>query len=1057
MVYKIYNDEQHIKNNLNMYTGDLSCTMVHLYNLNTKKIESLNISMASKKILEEIIENILDYLLTEDVERKFIVNSGETLEFINPIKMKMYDRAEINGVIQDNVCIPELIMNTKASSKFDESMTIGMNGLGLKVIIPLCDVYLIQIKIDDKVFNYNPFDEVKSSITSTNTTTNTNTTKGFNNYWSVKYKLKQHYFSTNESIINNSLLVKLKLFEVCIYSQLINKEISLQINNKIIEFDLNEFLLNILGPDYTCKSVDLEYINIKQKIKNVTIKSSLYINVGLQRNIITIVNGKYLYNYLPNGFKDSIKKILNLESDIFKYLSIILILNQNKFEFTGQNKENLCGTFRLTSSLPTSIKVELQKYLSSVVAKKVIPKGERYIPGSSKDGILILVEGLSALTSVRNAIAELKKSINIDTSIFTYYAVTGKIKNYVKSDVLDARNVYSELFTILNYSAKKSKFKEILIFSDADDDGIHIIYLILALFKSKFPLLFNIIKIPLLPRYICCNEYFIDDNALKNHSIKPGKHEIIYCKGLGTYSKQQLSHIIKNKNKYFFNLDIQDEELNEFMNIMGKESSYRKELYNSTNEELEIIESSSELNSINLNNFTNSIYKQYLLASTKRCLVNLEDSFNPSIRKIVHLLRTNYPNGQKLKINQLASRIIADLKYHHGDVNLSKTIIRVSTNYPTGLTIPIGQIEGNGGSRVKNGKDSSAPRYISVSYNQLMHKIIRKEDDIILEHLFEEGSKVEPKVFYPIVPLILINFSEYIGSGFNCRIPSFDVHDVCNYIKLYLSTLTSTSMSNSENNLKTYVRNFKGKTRLVLKNKKMFFESSGIYEYNSSTKVLTISEIPHFSSINQFIEVLEKKKFIVEHGINDTPDEPHLIIRDVSLEQLEIIKNVITQYKPIQLNLFLDDNLVKYDNILQILSTFCGIRYQKYVLRKTLLLKEYYLKLLNKIIKLNLYKNIINDFPKTEELQLIVINEVSNKINLKNYECYGITITYVIEECTKILSNTKVIQVTTKNISKLDDEIKNFINFIKDYYNKSPADIWLDEINDFLEEYSKNV
>src|SRR5690606_3443572 len=131
-----------------------------------------------------------------------------------------------------------------------------------------------------------------------------------------------------------------------------------------------------------------------------------------------------------------------------------------------------------------------------------------------------------------------------------------------------------------SHDKPNNKFKEILIFSDADDDGIHIICLILGLFKSKFPLLFDIIKIPILPSLICCNNYFIkeEDLILHKNNLKK-KHDVIFCKGLGTYTTQELSHIILNKNLYFFTLQKDTKAIEYFSQIMGKLSEQRKILY----------------------------------------------------------------------------------------------------------------------------------------------------------------------------------------------------------------------------------------------------------------------------------------------------------------------------------------------------------------------------------------------------------------------------------------------------------------------------------------------
>src|SRR5690606_22141412 len=129
----------------------------------------------------------------------------------------MFDKAEINGQIKDNICIPELIVtNTKASSKFDTtSDTVGMNGLGLKVIIPLCKYYEVLIKINNDVFLYKPLDTNKDDriklikdIQNIEDFNFTSKNIKWDKYWSVKFSIKDDYYSTKESISNNQLLIK---------------------------------------------------------------------------------------------------------------------------------------------------------------------------------------------------------------------------------------------------------------------------------------------------------------------------------------------------------------------------------------------------------------------------------------------------------------------------------------------------------------------------------------------------------------------------------------------------------------------------------------------------------------------------------------------------------------------------------------------------------------------------------------------------------------------------------------------------------------------------------
>lgn len=72
-------------------------------------------------------------------------------------------------------------------------------------------------------------------------------------------------------------------------------------------------------------------------------------------------------------------------------------------------------------------------------------------------------------------------------------------------------------------------------------------------------------------------------------------------------------------------------------------------------------------------------------------------------------------------------------------------------------------IQGTGGSREELGKDYGAFRYISGYLNPLCLRIFRPEDSIIYNLKTYENTIVEPEVLYPIIPLVLCNYGEYIG------------------------------------------------------------------------------------------------------------------------------------------------------------------------------------------------------------------------------------------------------------------------------------------------------
>ena len=58
-----------------------------------------------------------------------------------------------------------------------------------------------------------------------------------------------------------------------------------------------------------------------------------------------------------------------------------------------------------------------------------------------------------------------------------------------------------------------------------------------------------------------------------------------------------------------------------------------------------------------------------------------------------------------------------------------------------------------------------------------------KSDDNILEMLDDDGTQVEPIYYAPIIPMILVNGSKGIGTGFSTDVMCYNVEDIIKYIK----------------------------------------------------------------------------------------------------------------------------------------------------------------------------------------------------------------------------------------------------------------------------------
>ena len=90
------------------------------------------------------------------------------------------------------------------------------------------------------------------------------------------------------------------------------------------------------------------------------------------------------------------------------------------------------------------------------------------------------------------------------------------------------------------------------------------------------------------------------------------------------------------------------------------------------------------------------------------------------------------------------------------------------------LLVPAGQF----GTRDQGGKDAASPRYIFTRLAEVTRHIFHEADDALLEQQVDDGLAIEPQFYVPIIPLVLINGADGIGTGWSSKVPMYDPRDV---------------------------------------------------------------------------------------------------------------------------------------------------------------------------------------------------------------------------------------------------------------------------------------
>ena len=136
-----------------------------------------------------------------------------------------------------------------------------------------------------------------------------------------------------------------------------------------------------------------------------------------------------------------------------------------------------------------------------------------------------------------------------------------------------------------------------------------------------------------------------------------------------------------------------------------------------------------------------------------------------------------------IKVAQLAGYIGEHSAYHHGEQSLHSTIIGMAQNYVgtnnINLLFPSGQF----GTRRMGGKDHASARYIFTRLEKITRAIFHPDDDKLLTYLNDDGLNVEPEFYMPVIPMLLVNGCQAIGTGWSSTVPQFNPREIISNLR----------------------------------------------------------------------------------------------------------------------------------------------------------------------------------------------------------------------------------------------------------------------------------
>jgi DNA topoisomerase-2 len=572
-----------------------------------------------------------------------------------------------------------------------------------------------------------------------------------------------------------------------------------------------------------------------------------------------------------------------------------------------------------------------------------------------------------------------------------------------------------------------------MIFTDADNDGSHIKGLIINFIHSFWPSLLDIdsfiscivtpiVKITKGPKTISFyNQAEFVEWKNKNES---GKWNVKYYKGLGTSTakeaKEYFTNLAKQTVIYNMNETSNDDLIKAFKK--GFEDNRKEWIKESTGK---VVQLNFGTLKQTISAFVNQELVNFSIADLERSIPNIMDGFKPSQRKVLYgcIKKGLYTD---MKVAQLSGYISEHTSYHHGEVSLQGTIINMAQDY-TGsnninLLVPSGQF----GTRLQGGKDSGSPRYIFTCLQPITKILFNEHDSKLLDYLDDDGMQIEPKYYIPIIPMLLVNGAEGIGTGYSTSIPCYNPDDIIANLKKLIDSNGSADLLP----MVPWYRGFKGTIELEAENK---YISTGVWNRMNQTTI-EITELPigkWTQNYKEFLETLVEANEIIDYKNNcdDTTVNFKVIMQKIVIDQLissgEMVKKLklTTSISTSNMHVFdADCKIRKMSCPEEIIFHFYKIRKDHFAKRKKYLLETYesdYLLLEAKIRFINLVvAEKIEIFNKKKDF--IVKQIIENKLLMVNgnYD-YLLDLkinTFTLEKITEL---TKKVESLKAQIEKL--------------------------------------
>jgi DNA topoisomerase-2 len=1137
--YQQKTDKQHILDNPDTYIGSVEKVETDLWVLSAaseEKIVERNMTYIPGlfKLFDEGVVNCRDHVIR--MESAIKAGQPNTLP-VSYIDISIQEDGTIVMVNDGNgidvaehpeykVYIPELIfghLRTSTNYNKDEKKIVGgKNGFGFKLVL-IWSTYG-QVETVDHVRGLKYVQEFKNNLDEICKPTITKCkTKPY-----TKITFKPDYKRLGIDGLSSDLiaLLKKRVYDI---SAVTDKTIKVKYNSELIPVKNFQQYIDLYIGDKTIAPRAYEEGGSEGRWEYAVAltPSNEFIHVSFVNGIHTAKGGKhveYILGQITRKLCDYIetkKKVKVNPNSIKEQLILFIRCDIENPAFDSQTKDFMnTPSSKFGSKCEVSDKfiekiakmgvmeaaVQLTEVKENKAAKKTDGSKSRSIKGipkltdanwagteKSKDCVLIFCEGDSAKTGVISGLSP------EDRNTFGVYPLKGKVMNTRggNSKDINENKEITEIKKILGLETGKEytsiadvnkslRYSKVVFMTDQDLDGSHIKGLCINLFQNEWLSLVHIpgfigfMNTPILKakkgqqemRFYNDGEY----TAWKNDVATDTRGwNIKYYKGLGTSTKAEFVEYFEEKKFVGFeHTQLSDNAIDLVFN--KKRADDRKEWLETVYDRESYVDTSKPM--ITYEEFINKEFIHFSKYDCDRSIPNLMDGLKTSLRKILFCeFKRQRRESSEIKVAQFSGYVAMNSCYHHGEDSLNQAIVGMAQNFVgsnnINLLVPAGQF----GSRIKGGKDASSPRYIFTRQERITRRIFIEQDDHVLKYLTDDGTPVEPQFYVPIIPMVLVNGSKGIGTGFSTEIMCYNPKDIIAYLRNLLQDTKITPIE-----FTPYYEGFNGTIAKVGDTRYMF---KGKYEKLGQDRI-RVTELPIGFWTEDFKELLEKleddrevkasnkdkdkektKKlapYVKEYDDNskDTNvdfvitfnkgilDELESISGDHGCNGLEKLLKLYSTNSTTNMNLFnSEDKLKKYNSVSDIIDDFYGVRLEYYGTRKAHIIDVLEKELIVLSNKAKYIQEVLNG---TIDLRKKKKDEIIQMLQTKGYQKI-ISENNIVDEEYKYLVKMPMDSVSEENVEKLNAEYDRKQAELAEIKATTCQQMWLRELNALEQEY----